>query len=375
MESGKLTNEQLTALEEYRSMWETFGLSTQPAACSQAESGVLLLYRAAGLQPPAQIIWTESPEATAHAFRRRFTRTVYNRNRLDVETGDTVRRRLHNLGRSTYTSIQRRLSAAGDVASAYAGSDHLHTLFRDRIWQRVGRLVGSGSSENKWLWDYWGSIPNPGGGRILAHVHGQHDASAIGIYACYRDVFGWIDETEPWLGQFLLAQSANWWLPLEDTCWISDRPKAIHFDPNHDVHRADGPAVEYRDEWGPFCWHGVTVPKDVVLRPDTITPQRIEHERNIEIRRVMLERYGEARYIRDSDAEIIHEDRYGTLYRHYFSSDEPLVMLRVVNRSREADGSSKHYWLRVPPTMRTAHEAVAWTFGVTPEQYSPQIES
>ena len=89
----------------------------------------------------------------------------------------------------------------------------------------------------------------------------------------------------------------------------------------------------------------------------------------------MLERYGEARYIEDSNVEVIHEDEHGTLYRHSFSSDEPLVMVRVTNSTPEPDGSHKHYWLRVPPTMQTAHQAVAWTFEMTPEQYQPMFES
>src|SRR5258708_19796990 len=37
-------------------------------------------------------------------------------------------------------------------------------------------------------------------------------------------------------------------------------------------------------------------------------------------------------------------------------------MIEVINRTPEPDSSFKHYWLRVPPTMRTAREAVAWTF-------------
>jgi hypothetical protein len=33
------------------------------------------------------------------------------------------------------------------------------------------------------------------------------------------------------------------------------------------------------------------------------------------------------------------------------------------------------HWLRVPPTMRTAKEAVAWTFGQAPESYDPIVET
>jgi len=35
----------------------------------------------------------------------------------------------------------------------------------------------------------------------------------------------------------------------------------------------------------------------------------------------------------------------------------------------------KEYFLRVPPDMPSAHAAVAWSFGKTPETYAPSIES
>ncbi len=39
------------------------------------------------------------------------------------------------------------------------------------------------------------------------------------------------------------------------------------------------------------------------------------------------------------------------------------------NGSLEPDGSRKRYFLLVPPTCRTAIEAVAWTYGLTAEEY------
>jgi hypothetical protein len=51
-------------------------------------------------------------------------------------------------------------------------------------------------------------------------------------------------------------------------------------------------------------------------------------------------------------------------------------MVRVDNSTPEPDGSRKPYWLRVPPTVQSAREAVAWTFGVEhPEQYQPLRET
>jgi hypothetical protein len=46
------------------------------------------------------------------------------------------------------------------------------------------------------------------------------------------------------------------------------------------------------------------------------------------------------------------------------------VVVEVENGTREPNGWRRRYFLRVPPNMRSAHEAVAWTFGLTPEQYA-----
>ncbi|MFD4433505.1 DUF6745 domain-containing protein [Nocardia sp. NPDC058497] len=51
--------------------------------------------------------------------------------------------------------------------------------------------------------------------------------------------------------------------------------------------------------------------------------------------------------------------------------DENVVIVEVVNSTLEPDGSNRTYWLRVPPTTRTAREGVAWTFGLAAEAYEP----
>ena len=60
---------------------------------------------------------------------------------------------------------------------------------------------------------------------------------------------------------------------------------------------------------------------------------------------------------------MIHSDELGDLYRADVPDDEPLVMVRVLNSTPEPDGTYKPYWLRVPPGMTRASDAVAWTFG------------
>jgi hypothetical protein len=89
----------------------------------------------------------------------------------------------------------------------------------------------------------------------------------------------------------------------------------------------------------------------------------------------MIERYGQAKYLLDSGAVKIHSDDWGALYRKEIKNDEPLVMVKVVNSTAESDGSFKDYFLRVPPTIERARQAVAWTFGVPEDEYEPALET
>jgi hypothetical protein len=117
------------------------------------------------------------------------------------------------------------------------------------------------------------------------------------------------------------------------------------------------------------------VPKWIVEQPQKITVENIDAEKNVEIRRIMLTRFGEARYLERNHAQLVGEDEYGKLYRRELEGDEPLVMVRVENGTPELDGTRKSYWLRVPPNITTAQEAVAWTFDTKAKDYQPQVQT
>ena len=140
------------------------------------------------------------------------------------------------------------------------------------------------------------------------------------------------------------------------------------------LHNATGAAVE-SDVEPLYFWHGVLVPDFVILRPRTITLSHIRDEQNVEVRRIMLERFGTERFIRESGAKPIDASDYGTLYRTEMPDDEPLTMVRVWNSTAEPDGSFREYWLRVPPTVETAREAVAWTFETSPTEYDLAVQT
>lgn len=157
-----------------------------------------------------------------------------------------------------------------------------------------------------------------------------------------------------------------------DVCTL---PSIVRVDDAGRLHSAAGPAFVWLDDVRDYYWHGIRVDAYVVDDPGRITVADIESETNAEVRRVKIERFGQERYVIQSGAQVLHQDDYGTLYRKELPGDEPLVMVKVVNATPEADGTFKDYFLRVPPTVQTAKEAVAWTFGKAPGEYGPVKQS
>ena len=175
-----------------------------------------------------------------------------------------------------------------------------------------------------------------------------------------------------WLDQ---CRYAHWWFEDGGVVFASDRPAELTVDARGRLHNDDSPALDYGDGFRLFAIHGVRVDADIVLHPESITVKQIENEDNVEVRRVLIALYGYARYLKDSGATLVHQDERGKLWRKKRAEDADLVMVEVTNSTPEPNGSVRSYLLRVPPTMRTASGAVAWTFGLRSREYRPSVET
>ena len=60
----------------------------------------------------------------------------------------------------------------------------------------------------------------------------------------------------------------------------------------------------------------------------------------------------------------------GILWRKRWFEGDSWAAVEVVNGTPEPDGTYKHYYLQVPPTVRTPREAVAWTYGLSEHEYA-----
>lgn len=92
---------------------------------------------------------------------------------------------------------------------------------------------------------------------------------------------------------------------------------------------------------------------------------------NAEIRRAVIEYVGLEKFLKKAKPDVLNESSFGKLVKISVPDpDEDIVAVYVKDAS-----TNRKYFLRVPPKIKTAREAVAWTFGFSEEEYNPIKET
>ena len=341
--------EQPDAIEK----WTTIAYSTEPVDRDAAANAVNALYAAALGQEPREIIWCDSPAQAARLVAvgaERFGRSV--REQVRTEPWHRARTELREeLGREAWAALWQE--TCGEIGPVIA-------RLTEQITNEVAAQGKAQAAKTKLRL------------ALTFADHGQHDAAWLPLFDAHADTLA--------DGPILRALAAvagrvHWWWPFENVAILCERPTELHLDDASRLHRGDGPALTYKDGFALHRWHGTAISAEFVQKLKTLTPEVIRNEPNAELRRMMLDHYGHDRYILESGAEPIQQDEAGRLWRVEIPGDEAITMVEVVNSTAEPDGTFRTYWLRVPPRTNTAREAVAWTFGLSEQDYEPQIQT
>lgn len=124
-----------------------------------------------------------------------------------------------------------------------------------------------------------------------------------------------------------------------------------------------------------YLVQGVAVPARVYWEAHKLTVDEVLALRDVEVRRIALERMGWEVFLARSGAkaqllDADQDERVGALYRVGLGGEEPIQLLKV-----RCATLPRSYVLRVPPTCKTALEANAWTWGLPPQEYRPQEQA
>jgi hypothetical protein len=260
---------------------------------------------------------------------------------------------LHKQTEGTIFEDILRLCPAPQPAPEYKGARNLP---EDDLTINTAGILAFGPYQT--LWGAWGSV----------------SATCYSIIAgMFRDQFP--NELRILLQDLsIFLRSGFAYTPLTRAVFLCRFPSVI-VDEHQRLHSTTGAALEFEDGWKLFALQGVPAPADLIYEPHLLTAKRIESERNVALRRVMIEIYGLGKYIQEIESGIVDRNERGVLYLKQQPGDEAMAIVQVTNSTPEPDGTYKDYFLRVPPSMRTVDQAIAWTFGMTPNEYKPEVET
>jgi len=381
------------------------------------------MYRILG-RPAPRFVWCDSPMTAMMAIHV-IKHGASLRDSLWVSLGASLGASLRDslwvsLGASLRDSLWDSLGASLGASLRASLGVSLGVSLRASLWVSLGASLGAslraslGASLGASLRDsLWVSLGVSLRASLWDSYWGQQEQYWIGFYQFAQQIG--VNYTAASATQLQLwadiAASAGWWWPYAGTVIISERATMVHMEPQRAdsdrlrLHCAAGPAVQFRDGWGVWAWHGVRVPQSVIEQPDTITAAAVLAERNVEVARVMLERMGIDRFIAEANAVTLHEDTATVTHpvlvhqagcasvdgpncdcevrlvsdaykRRLLSVDMPSDPdQRIVAIEVACPSTGHHYLLRVPPTVRDCTEAVAWTFGLEPKDYAPLVEA
>ncbi|WP_139360981.1 DUF6745 domain-containing protein [Mycobacterium sp. D16R24] len=160
---------------------------------------------------------------------------------------------------------------------------------------------------------------------------------------------------------------------------LAENPVLYTTDKDGMLHNAAGPAVRFSDGVEVYSWRGRWVDRDVIEQP--VSLEAIVTERNAEVRRCLIERWGWDTFVRKAHLQPVGTEvedpgnaphtlqLYDIPGRLQLSRRNPARLLMCTNGSSERDGTRRRYGLLVRAAHTDPVDAAAELYGVSPKTY------
>jgi len=294
---NELTKAQIARIPEYVEKWYRIAHSTQPADRGMAQEALRLLYADAGLEPPTEFLWMDSPLHGARMSVDTYDFVGVHDN-FEWPDYDTDEGPLHQLASPYILNFLAReiggkvqtpqascpqgeslCNAPGlhvvqdiDGNPALEETDELTVvnwsqISEDQMHGRSHKLLLPDEELSAGVWNQIGADLRGEGLNCPTHWgYGQHSTHLAMLdylvevceIACSQEL----------RGAFLLAQSCGFWWPYHDRVLLTERPRLLRLDSQGRPHCDTGPALQYPDSWGVWAWHGAFFARQEFEGPD-----------------------------------------------------------------------------------------------------------
>ena len=229
---------------------------------------------------------------------------------------------------------------------------------RKEVWREIENEVGNevgNEVRNEVRNEVWNEVRNEVGNEVknflFPYIYGSFDV----WYSFYdffdKEVFK-LKKSKQFHTCAKMSKLGLTWC-CKDFCVVSQKPSYINKNENG-LHSENKPSLIYNGILGIKMYHidGIKVPKWVFEEPKKLNVESIDAESNIEVRRVLIERYGVDKYLHKKNADVID-----------FEVGENITRgLIKINKNEKYlcghDGSTNRvYYMSVNPNSKTCKEA------------------
>ena len=367
----EITPEQEALIKVYREKWRAIALSTEPINRSEAAEAVKALYELCGRKEP-QIFFCDSPFARIQI--------ILNFKQRPEQLGYAIGREMEKLYNSFLPNPQKLIDR------------HVIEKIRKQLYRYRNSLIVE-KLENQiviqimhYLSVFCPELDNFISLQSWSENRGNIIDFCISVMHCEHDKKAWEVLKN-------LSSSCKVIYPFEKIAIICDRPKKISMDSQSRLHAEAAAAVQFRDGYSFYAYHGVTLPESYsqsppeqwnsdwyikeldfelkskliqVLPTELVRSHWLLKERNSELRRSLI---GYKRLYQESQAEKLDSwQDYELLKIKAKIDEEPINLLKMTCPS-----TGEVHAMRVPPHMTSAREAISWVnWDIDPEEFSLQ---
>jgi hypothetical protein len=331
MKIARLTPEQEGSLAGFVEYGIRHGLSCEPCNRELAAKAARAHYVACGMDEPRLIIWLDSPLEGAIGAAILAGSKISGQ-----QVGDQVRQQVwQQVGQQVWQQVRDQIGQqvrdqVGQQVRDQVGQQvrdqvrdqvrqqvrdqvgqQVRQQVRDQVGQQVGQQVGDQVRDQVWqqvgqqVWQQVGQqVRDQVWQQVFNASYGAHDMAWVAWFEAMRSIG--VDLPPTSVTMSALCKEVGWWWPFERAAILTDRPCLIKQDDEHALHCEDGPAVQYRDGFSVFSWHGTRIPARWVLNRETIDPSEILQERNVDVMNAGLQCIG-LHKIKKTHGRLIHD--------------------------------------------------------------------
>ncbi|GIH17937.1 DUF6745 domain-containing protein [Rugosimonospora africana] len=295
--------------------------------------------------------------ATLFRNVRRMPEPVRRRRLHDVSLGDALRR---TVNRQVHESLRKAIERSW-------GPTDLDTVLRaQRQALRDTLLIGLGEASDWEADPLRRSLARSLRASATGHRGGLDEIGWIARYDLYRRLGVVEYHPNAQLRLDLVAdilRSAGRWWPHPAACVVAERPTRLAVEPTDSgmrSHSPQGAAIEYRDGFAAYVWHGVVVPRQVI--GGEVTGRDWEREPDEQVRAAIADRMGYDWLLGRVPAQRIATDESGSLWQ----LPHDLVLLEATGGVPGLSGPTRRRVVPVPPDQRVPRDAARLAFGTDP---------